>query len=154
MRREREEPPTLAHLFLERAPERHVARRDVGEDEDEEGAEEEDEQTDPVPRMNRRSVFALGILRAALELEARLRLGRWIARHGEPSRSSVGVSASDHYEASTGEDGSLELRCRNGRSSKGIESAIVVFVVTPAFSRSRLIRSSRSPVVLVRTLST
>ena len=39
----------------------------------------------------------------------------------------------------------------SGRPSNGMDNAIVVRVATPAFSRSRRMRSSRSPVVLVRT---
>jgi len=43
---------------------------------------------------------------------------------------------------------------RSGRPSNGIESAIVVLVATPAFSRRRRISSSNSAVVRVRTLRT
>ena len=61
---------------------------------------------------------------------------RWTPRGGIPSGRCLPMSA---YVAS-------------GRPSNGIESAIVVRVATPAFSRRRRIRSSRSPVVFVRTL--
>src|SRR4029453_18254563 len=55
------------------------------------------------------------------------------------------AAVSAHYEASTEEDEGLEPQVGRGRSSNGVESAIVVFVLTPPFSRSRRIRSSRSP---------
>ena len=107
--REREEPPALAHLILERTAERHVVRRHVGENEDEERAEQEDQQADPIPEVRGRSVFALGLLGSALELEAVFRLGIEIARHGEPSHPSIGgrcirpSDVSDHYGTSAGQ---------------------------------------------------